>query len=81
MNFCSSPFFSELERNGFILPEKNLSQLCEKMLMVVAIKYDKDSREYEMAGGVRNSDRVRKIRATRLKSAAEKASDENIKTD
>ncbi|OUL33974.1 hypothetical protein [Nostoc sp. 106C] len=59
--------------------EKNLSQLCEKMLMVVAIKYGKDSREYEMAGGVRNSDRVRKIRATRLKSVAEKASDENVK--
>jgi hypothetical protein len=32
--------------------EKNLSQLSEKMLMVVAIKYGKDSREYEMAGGV-----------------------------
>jgi hypothetical protein len=27
--------------------EKNLSQLSEKMLMVVAIKYGKDSREYE----------------------------------
>jgi ABC-type hemin transport system substrate-binding protein len=61
--------------------EKHLSQLCEKMLMVVAIKHGKDSREYEMAGGVRNSDRVRKIRATRLKSVAEKASDENVKTD
>ncbi len=61
--------------------EKNLGQLCEKMLMVVAIKYGKDSREYEMAGGVRNSDRVKKIRATRLKSAAEKASEENVKTE
>ncbi|BAY13759.1 hypothetical protein NIES2098_69560 [Calothrix sp. NIES-2098] len=38
--------------------EKQLSQLCEKMLTVVAIKYGKDSREYEMAGGVRNSERV-----------------------
>ncbi|MBH8571593.1 hypothetical protein I8752_00835 [Nostocaceae cyanobacterium CENA369] len=47
--------------------------------MVVAIKYGKDSREYEMAGGVRNSDRARKIRASRLKSIAEKASDENVK--
>ncbi|MDZ7959871.1 MAG: hypothetical protein RMY34_18640 [Aulosira sp. DedQUE10] len=61
--------------------EKHLSQLCEKMLMVVAIKYGKDSREYEMAGGVRNSDRARKIRATRLKSVTEKASDQNDKTD
>jgi ABC-type hemin transport system substrate-binding protein len=57
--------------------EQNLSQLCEKMLMVVAIKYGKDSREYEMAGGVRNSDRIRKIRSSRLKSVAEKASNEN----
>ena len=60
--------------------EKNLSQLSEKMLMVVAIKYGKDSREYEMAGGVRNSDRIRKIRSSRLKNVAEQASDENSKT-
>ena len=33
--------------------EKNLSQLSEKMLMVVAIMYGKDSPEYEMAGGIR----------------------------
>lgn len=60
--------------------EKNLSQLSEKMLMVVAIKYGKDSREYEMAGGVRSSDRVRKTRSSRLKNVAEQASDENAKT-
>jgi ABC-type hemin transport system substrate-binding protein len=60
--------------------EKDLSQLSEKMLMVVAIKYGKDSREYEMAGGVRNSDRIRKIRSSRLKNVAEQASDENAKT-
>jgi len=60
--------------------EKNLSQLSEKMLMVVGIKYGKDSREYEMAGGVRYSDRIRKIRSSRLKNVAEQASDENMKT-
>ncbi|MCC5646216.1 hypothetical protein LC607_25475 [Nostoc sp. CHAB 5824] len=60
--------------------EKNLSQLSEKMLMVVAIKYGKDSREYEMAGGVRYSDRIRKIRSSRLKNVAEQALDENSKT-
>ncbi|MEH1839708.1 MAG: hypothetical protein V7L20_13270 [Nostoc sp.] len=60
--------------------EKNLSQLSEKMLMVVAIKYGKDSAEYEMAGGVRNSDRIRKMRASRLKNLAEQASDKNKKT-
>jgi predicted nucleic acid-binding Zn-ribbon protein len=58
--------------------EKDLSQLSEKMLMVVAIKYGKDSREYEMAGGVRNSDRARKIRASRLKSATEKAAEDTV---
>ncbi|MCC5601307.1 hypothetical protein [Nostoc favosum] len=60
--------------------EKNLRQLSEKMLMVVAIKYGKDSAEYEMAGGVRNSDRVRKMRSSRLKNIAEQASDKNAKT-
>ncbi|MDZ8034810.1 MULTISPECIES: hypothetical protein [unclassified Nostoc] len=60
--------------------EKNLKQLSEKMLMVVAIKYGKDSVEYEMAGGVRNSDRLRKMRASRLKNIAEQASDKNEKT-
>ncbi|MEH2434042.1 MAG: hypothetical protein V7K25_07280 [Nostoc sp.] len=59
--------------------EKNLSQLSEKMLMVVAIKYGKDSCEYEMAGGVRSSDRIRKIRSSRLKNVAEQASEENAK--
>ncbi|QSJ14402.1 hypothetical protein JYQ62_21045 [Nostoc sp. UHCC 0702] len=60
--------------------EKNLSQLSEKMLMVVAIKYGKDSREYEMAGGVRSSDRVRKIRMTRNKNVVEQAANQNAKT-
>ena len=59
--------------------EKNLSSLSEKMLMVVAIKYGKNSREYEMGGGVRISERVRKIRSSRLKASAAQASDENAK--
>ncbi|MBN3899384.1 MAG: hypothetical protein HWQ41_30190 [Nostoc sp. NOS(2021)] len=60
--------------------EKNLSSLSEKMLMVVAIKYGKNSREYEMGGGVRNSERIRKIRSSRLKASAAQAVDENAKT-
>ncbi|WP_373527584.1 hypothetical protein [Nostoc sp.] len=59
--------------------EKKLSQLSEKMLMVVAIKYGKDSYEYEMAGGVRSSDRTRKIRSSRLKNVTEQVLDENAK--
>ncbi|MHC5718976.1 MAG: hypothetical protein ACYTX0_44655 [Nostoc sp.] len=60
--------------------EKNLSSLSEKMLMVVAIKYGKNSREYEMGGGVRNSERIRKIRSSRLKASAAQTLDENGKT-
>lgn len=51
--------------------EKNLSALCEIMLLGVAAKFGNDSHEYEMAGGVRKSDRIRKSKATRLKSASQ----------
>lgn len=49
--------------------EKNLGELSEKMLIGVAFKYGKDSREYEMAGGVRKSERVRRSLLSRLKAA------------
>ncbi|MBN3941976.1 MAG: hypothetical protein V7L21_18055 [Nostoc sp.] len=60
--------------------EKTLSNLTDKMVRGVAFKYGKDSSEYEMAGGVRDSERVRKSRLSRLKTAAKQASDENPKT-
>ncbi|MDZ8224445.1 MULTISPECIES: hypothetical protein [unclassified Nostoc] len=60
--------------------EKTLSDLTERMLIGVAFKYGKDSREYEMAGGVRKSDRIRKSTATRLKTTSKEASSENTKT-
>jgi hypothetical protein len=60
--------------------EKTLSDLTEKMLIGVAFKYGKDSREYEMAGGVRKSDRIRRSTATRLKAGAEDTTTENAKT-
>ncbi len=60
--------------------EKTLSNLTDKMVRGVAFKYGKDSSEYEMAGGVRDSERVRKSRLSRLKTAAKEASDENPKT-
>jgi uncharacterized lipoprotein YehR (DUF1307 family) len=50
--------------------EKSLGSLCEMMLLAVAAKYGKDSSQYEMAGGVRKSDRIRKSTVTRLKSLA-----------
>ncbi|MFN6530718.1 hypothetical protein [Nostoc sp. ChiSLP03a] len=60
--------------------DKNLSNLTEKMLIGVAFKYGKDSREYEMAGGVRKSDRIRKSTATRLKTTSEEANTKSATT-
>ncbi|MEA5605416.1 hypothetical protein [Nostoc sp. UHCC 0252] len=57
--------------------EKNLSSLSEKMLMGVACKYGKDSCEYEMAGGVRKSERIRRSRLGRLKKLTQQASSES----
>ena len=42
--------------------EKMLSKYSERMLLGVAIKYGKDSDEYEAAGGVRKSNRKRSVR-------------------
>ena len=50
--------------NAFVDSEKALSKFSGKMLANVAIRYDKDSSEYEMAGGVRTRDRKRPIRKT-----------------
>jgi len=58
--------------------DKNLNDLIEKMLIGVAFKYGKDSREYEMAGAVRKSERIRKSQATRLKNSEQK-SNQNAK--
>ncbi|WP_445626932.1 hypothetical protein [Nostoc sp. DSM 114167] len=60
--------------------EKTLSNLTDKMVRGVAFKYGKDSSEYEMAGGVRESERIRKGRLSRLKATGGEASDKNPKT-
>ncbi|MBW4539486.1 MAG: hypothetical protein KME43_10140 [Myxacorys chilensis ATA2-1-KO14] len=54
--------------------ETTLNDLAEKMLIGVAFKYGKDSSEYEMAGGVKKSDRIRRSTASRLKAKAEEVS-------
>lgn len=46
-------------RNIVAENEKILAELCERMLAGVASKYGKNSDEYQMAGGVRKSDRKR----------------------
>ncbi|MEH2165362.1 MAG: hypothetical protein V7K41_01510 [Nostoc sp.] len=60
--------------------EKTLSDLTEKMLLGVAFKYGKDSYEYEMAGGVRKSDRVRRSLVNRLKASTDEVSNNNTQT-
>ncbi|MBC1242241.1 hypothetical protein [Nostoc sp. 2RC] len=60
--------------------EKTLSHVSDKMLVGVGFKYGKNSNEYELAGGVRDSERIRKSRLTRLKSNTDKTSDENAIT-
>ena len=39
--------------------ERTVNDLSEQILLAVAVKYGKDSHEYEMAGGVRKSERKR----------------------
>jgi hypothetical protein len=48
--------------------EQTIRETSERLVSGVASIYGKDSREYEMAGGVRKSDRARKANLTRLKS-------------
>lgn len=60
--------------------ERTLNEMTERMLIGVAFKFGKDSREYEMAGGVRKSERVRRGVNTRLKAGAKNQSSEESVT-
>jgi hypothetical protein len=55
--------------------EKTMADLSEQMLLGVAFKYGKDSSEYEMAGGVRKSERIRRSSVSRLKANPKSGSD------
>lgn len=46
--------------------EKSLGKLSETMLLAVAVKYGKDSSEYEKAGGVRTSERKTPVRKPKV---------------
>jgi hypothetical protein len=52
--------------NDFERSEKELAQLSKKVLLGAALRYDKDSNEYEMVGGIRPSDRKRAKRPAAL---------------
>lgn len=60
--------------------EKMLGVLTEKLLIGVAFQYGNDSREYEMAGGVRKSDRVRRSTNSRIKASADGQTSEKSMT-
>ncbi|MBD2612687.1 hypothetical protein VF14_28980 [Nostoc linckia z18] len=51
--------------------ERSIRETSERLVDGVASRYGKNSREYEMAGGVRKSERIRKATITRLKSTAD----------
>jgi hypothetical protein len=53
--------------------EKTVNEISERLMNGVAFKYGKDSREYEISGGVRKSTRARKASITRLKSNSDPA--------
>jgi len=59
---------------------KKLSDLTDRMLIGIAFKYGKDSREYGMAGGVRKSERLRRNTVSRLKAKGDTSSS-TAKTD
>jgi hypothetical protein len=59
--------------------ERNMGNLLDQLLNGVCAKYGNDSREYEIAGGTRKSDRIRKSAASRIKGNAKKSSEAPIK--
>jgi hypothetical protein len=58
----------DADRSAMVAAEKALSDLTEKMLIGIAFAYGKDSPEYEMAGGVRKSQRKRPTRKPSVKA-------------
>ena len=52
--------------------EHDMGDLLDQLLNGVSGKYGNDSREYEMAGGTRKSDRIRKSAQTRTKNSGVK---------
>ncbi len=51
-------------QNELIATEKSVKESLERMLSGIASRYGRDSHEYEMAGGVRKSERKRPSRKT-----------------
>ncbi len=48
--------------------ERRMGDLLDQLMNSVSAQYGNDSREYEMAGGTRKSDRIRRSAETRTKN-------------
>jgi len=55
-------------RSEIISLERDLRQMASQMLTGVAFRYGKDSIEYQMAGGVRRQDRIRRSSHARIEA-------------
>jgi hypothetical protein len=53
--------------------ETTLGDLIDQMLNGIIVKYGNHSREYEMAGGTRKSDRLRRSAESRAKNPLPKS--------
>lgn len=60
--------------NAIEIAEKQLSITAENVLLAVKVKYGKDSSQYEMAGGTRQSERRRRKPQVAPQSAPQAAS-------
>ncbi|HTL88856.1 MAG TPA: hypothetical protein VL134_05595 [Leptolyngbya sp.] len=52
--------------------ERRMGDLLDQLMTGVSAKYGNDSREFEMAGGIRKSDRIRKATEGRARSMKKK---------
>jgi hypothetical protein len=63
-DYNSSLSTVDAAQTALVEAERKLMEVTEHILLSVAAKYGKDSYEYEMAGGIRRSDRKRPVRKT-----------------
>jgi 7-cyano-7-deazaguanine synthase in queuosine biosynthesis len=63
-DYNSSLSTVDAAQSALVEAEKKLMEVTEHILLSVAAKYGKDSDEYEIAGGIRRSDRQRPVRKT-----------------
>lgn len=63
-DYNSSLSTVDAAQTALVETEKKLMEVTEHILLSVAAKYGKNSYEYEMAGGIRKSERKRPVRKT-----------------